>query len=373
MVTRNKKVLMLSILILFSFFSVAALTTILKKTQLPTTTMYNDQSNTISTGLLSIPSNQSGTARGIKTTLAGFTGAPSSGSHVAGEHSYDSTGALYLCTADGSPGTWQKIGPSTAAAASMSSVSGGYVSRSGNDIIFLPDKSNRVFCYESSVWTEKTIPDAGITVAGTTGLTAGSDYSIYVYDSGGTLTLDITQTGTVTQNGIPVKGGATSRTFLALCRANASGDVDTWVQDPKRNLLCNWYNRRAVHLACLIAANTYGSTTTRAMNNDQATNHIEFISVGQEPIFAFMFDYTANAASAVAREGMALDVTNAFQSESSPYPVSIGSAAATCTNFYSSVPSVGWHSLNQVQQCSGNFNCDFGIASLGTQSALVFQ
>jgi hypothetical protein len=50
------------------------------------------------------------TPYGIKLTLAGATGAPSSGTHAAGEFHVDSAGKLFACTANGTPGTWQQVG-----------------------------------------------------------------------------------------------------------------------------------------------------------------------------------------------------------------------------------------------------------------------
>jgi hypothetical protein len=44
---------------------------------------------------------------------AGFAGAPSSGAHSRGELMVDNTGVLYICTLDGTPGTWMKVGTQT--------------------------------------------------------------------------------------------------------------------------------------------------------------------------------------------------------------------------------------------------------------------
>ncbi len=49
-----------------------------------------------------------GTGR-IFQTLSGFTGAPTSGYNFKGEQIRDSKGDLYLCIAEGTPGTWRKV------------------------------------------------------------------------------------------------------------------------------------------------------------------------------------------------------------------------------------------------------------------------
>lgn len=88
-------------------------------------------------------------------------------------------------------------------------ISGGYVTRSGSNLLFAPEVSNKVYLYEDSIWKPKLIPDVGITT-GATGLTASTDYFLYVYDNSGTLTLDLSTTyPTTTQNGIQVKGNTT--------------------------------------------------------------------------------------------------------------------------------------------------------------------
>jgi hypothetical protein len=40
---------------------------------------------------------------------ASTAGHPTSGSHSLGELYLDSAGALFLCTASGTPGTWKKV------------------------------------------------------------------------------------------------------------------------------------------------------------------------------------------------------------------------------------------------------------------------
>jgi len=51
-----------------------------------------------------------GTAYGVKLVLGGAASAPTSGAHTAGELALGSDGSFHVCTADGSPGTWQQVG-----------------------------------------------------------------------------------------------------------------------------------------------------------------------------------------------------------------------------------------------------------------------
>jgi len=50
------------------------------------------------------------TPYGVRLTLSGSSGAPSSGTHAAGELAVDSAGLLYICVSGGTPGTWQTVG-----------------------------------------------------------------------------------------------------------------------------------------------------------------------------------------------------------------------------------------------------------------------
>jgi hypothetical protein len=162
------------------------------------------------------------------------------------------------------------------------SVSGGYVSRSGANLVYAPDTCNVCFCFESGVWNLKVIPDAGVTV-GATGLTASTAYYLYVYDAGGgAMTLDLSTTGTVLQNGIRVKSGATERTFVAYIYADSAGAVTTYAEDAATQLICNAYNQRRISLYKTDAgANwTYTSGVWRSANNS-TTNRLHAVSDGR--------------------------------------------------------------------------------------------
>lgn len=99
---------------LLPMFLLGAVSTIIRnKAQLLSTVVYSDQSNTFSTGLQTFPSNQSGTPRGFAQTLGATQGAPTSGTHVAGEFHTDSIGNIFVCRTAGTPGTWMQMGQQT--------------------------------------------------------------------------------------------------------------------------------------------------------------------------------------------------------------------------------------------------------------------
>lgn len=190
-----------------------------------------------------------------------------------------------------------------------SQFSGGYVTRSGTNLLFAPDKSNRVYIYESSRWTEHVIPDSGITVA-CTGLTASTNYYLYVYDNGGTLTLDLSTTGTTLQNGIPVKSGATDRLLIAYCYANASGAITTRAEDARTQLVCNIYNKRQVGLSLIESANSWSySTASWRQANANTANQFEIVTDGTDAVTMIVQATLGRKVSAIPSIGVGVDST----------------------------------------------------------------
>lgn len=227
-------------------------------------------------------------------------------------------------------------------------VSGGYVTRSGANLLFAPDQSNRVRCYEGSEWVEKTIPDAGITVA-CTGLTADTDYYLYVYDSSGTLTLERSQTAPTTQNGISVKNGSTSRTTIARCRTNASGAITTYNDDASTQLVCNAYNRRVIALVKTESTDSwsYSSTAIRALNNS-ASNRVQFVSSGVDAVHA-RAQAAVFSATVTGTVGIGLDGTGADDSTVRHRGGALSGTLDTTTAEYAAVPAAGFHYLQIVE------------------------
>lgn len=114
-ISRMKKINTLLLFLVLTPYLLGAITTVIRnKSQLLSTVVYTDQANTYSTGLQSFPANQNGTARGLLISqMSSVQGAPSSGTHSAGEISMDSTANMFFCLTGGTPGTWQQAGPPT--------------------------------------------------------------------------------------------------------------------------------------------------------------------------------------------------------------------------------------------------------------------
>jgi hypothetical protein len=233
------------------------------------------------------------------------------------------------------------------------SVSGGYVTRSSTNLLYAPDKSNRVYCYESSTWTQKTIPDAGITVA-CTGLTNSTLYYLYVYDNAGTLTLDLTTTAPTTQNGIQVKTAATSRTLIATCYANASGAVTTYGEDQSTQLLCNRYNKRhrAIWKAVSPTSHTYATAAWRSANGDTA-NRVQFVSDGTQHIICQGVVSVSNSGGGQVNYGLGYDTTAGPSNNHLNIEQAGAAVTAPMIVTLNTAPSSGFHYVQLLEYVGG--------------------
>ncbi len=264
--------------------------------------------------------------------------------------------------------------------APVGQVSGGYVDRSGTSLRYLPDVSNRCWCYENNVWVEKVIPDAGIT-APATGLTANTTYTLFVYDNSGTLTLDMDSgNNTVTQNGIRVKAGATSRTALALCFAPThgvtnKGQILTLNEDAKSQTLCNFYNKRPVTLVRqeLTDSWTYATAAFRSANNS-TTNRVTATCDGANEIVCTVNAMAAAASGNLATVGVGVDSTTV---DSSQNRVSIVSATGVTIAVYFGVPAASTHFFQWLESSPGATTDTFFGDNTGAtgqcQSALILK
>ena len=196
-------------------------------------------------------------------------------------------------------------------------VSGGYVTRSGTNLLFSVDKSPFFFTYNGYEWVQRLIPDAGVTVA-CTGLSNSTDYYLYGYDNAGTITLDLSTTAPTTFQGVRVKTNATDRLLLARCRSNASGAIVTYAQDGAVQLVQNEYNKRLIHLFKQDSASdwSYNSGTWRCTNNS-TSNRVEFVTDGKQILFAENSGMTSSPSAnwAGILPGIGLDSTTVNSSQ----------------------------------------------------------
>lgn len=240
--------------------------------------------------------------------------------------------------------------------------SGGYVSRVGTNLVFKPDISNKVYLYESSVWTSHTIPDAGISVSAIS-LSDATNYYLYVYDSSGTLTLTLNTTVPTTQNGIQVMTGFTDRLLLATCYSMSSS-ILTYENTASRQGLCNIYNKRRIILYRIesTASWTYSSSTWRSSNNS-SNNCLHFVAYNSA-VTAKFSELITNSGGSYGAIGIALNVTNTTHTS----PTSncfTGTTSLFCltTIYQANISSNGYNYLQATEAVYNGGTCTYGGAA----------
>jgi len=148
------------------------------------------------------------------------SGAPTSGTFAVGDYIIDQTGAMYVCTVAGTPGTWQLSGVSV-----NENIAGkNFVINGGMDIwqrgtTFATGggyTADRWYCYASGNAVAETQVASGLT---------GFKYALQVQrNSGQTSTSAIYATQSIeTLNTLPMAGQIVNLSFWAKCGANYSG------------------------------------------------------------------------------------------------------------------------------------------------------
>jgi len=174
------------------------------------------------------------------TSRVNYTASSSAPSSPAvGDHWYDTDdAALLVYINDGSTSQWVEAGsPSVGAAAIQSNgrltlESGVPVSSTDQTakttVYYTPYNGNLLSLYNGTNWNAYTFAELSIT---TSGLSANSNYDIFAYVSGSTVTLeyssawtnDTTRSSAISLlNGVYVKTSDTTRRYLGSIRSNAS-------------------------------------------------------------------------------------------------------------------------------------------------------
>lgn len=147
-------------------------------------------------------------------------------------------------------------------------------------VYFSPYKGNRIALFNGVSWDTKTFAEVSVAVPGNT----VTPFDIFVYDNGGTITLDATAwtndttraTAITLQDGTYVKSGATGRRYLGTGRTTSvSGETESSVSN---RFLWNYYNQicQAMVRQEPTTSWTYNSTTARQANAS-TSNQLNFV------------------------------------------------------------------------------------------------
>lgn len=153
-------------------------------------------------------------------------------------------------------------------------------------LYFTPYNGNTIGIYDgSSEWDLFNFNELSLSLSG---YTANTNYDIFIYNNGGTLTLESTAwtndstraTSLTTQNGIYVKSGATTRRYLGTIRTTATtGQCE---DGENRRFVWSLYNQnfKVLYGGILNQAHTYSSTTVyRAWNNNTTVGQGRYLFV----------------------------------------------------------------------------------------------
>lgn len=148
-------------------------------------------------------------------------------------------------------------------------------------LYFTPFRGNRLRLYNGSNWTERALTEISASLSG---LTANTNYDVFVYDNSGTLTLDLTAwtndttraTALTTQDGVYVKSGATARRYLGTIRI--TGTTGQCEDSVTHRYVWNYYNRqRRPMVVTESTSHTYNTASWRAWNNVQSAADVECV------------------------------------------------------------------------------------------------
>lgn len=147
-------------------------------------------------------------------------------------------------------------------------------------LYYTPYVGNRIAIYDGTRWKYYAFSEISLSLT----LTTDKNYDVFIYDSSGTLTLELSSAWTndttradalTTQDGIVVKSGSTTRRWLGVIRASGSNVTE----DSKANrFIWNAYNKVPRQLFVQdLTSHTYATNTTRQYRAT-TTNKICFVT-----------------------------------------------------------------------------------------------
>lgn len=186
--------------------------------------------------------------------------------------------------------------------------------RSWDVLYFMPYEGNLVSLYDGTRWRLYSFSELSLAISG---LTAGKNYDVFLYDNAGTLTLELSSAwttdtaradGIALQDGVEVKSGAATRRRVGLVRAIASGELGDHAH---KKFLVNRYQRiRHPVRRIWLGSYTYTSSTVRQMNAD-ALNQVELVSDGAQVLQGSAI-FQSGASNADRTFGVGMDSTTTW-------------------------------------------------------------
>ena len=240
-------------------------------------------------------------------------------------------------------------------------------------LVATPCRGNNVSLFDGTSWQpHKLLADVTIDLSGL-GLSSATLYYVYIYSSNGTLTLDVSTTAYVVQNGVRVKNGVTTRRFIGWIYTVST----TMTEDSLINrYVINYYNRIDSPLFTCPAYNdnnsptTYTTTSTTYVECNAGTNNkLNFISNSEDSISYLFQAFGYNATVTTAFNGVSADTTANLLVGAVQYQASSNQAVELISGDPAKMFAEGKHTLYMMFRTGAgtlSFQPDFSRGSVGS-------
>jgi hypothetical protein len=243
-------------------------------------------------------------------------------------------------------------------------------------IYFTPYKSDRLALYDGTNWRVYSFTEKSLAL-GT--LTSGTNYDVFAYASGGSVTLDSSSlvawtsntaraTNIVQQNGVWVKSGATNYRYLGTIRTTST----TTTEDSVLNrFVFNAGNRVRRAMKRYETTNYWNYTTyTYRPSNNSTSNRLQMVIGLDEDTVRTDFMAHAYCPSSVAFVALGLDSTTTPASFKQAY--NGGTAAGVTVQLSVAMVrnvGIGYHYIQALEAVSGSCNF-YGVSGGDLQEGL---
>lgn len=232
-------------------------------------------------------------------------------------------------------------------------------------IYFTPYNGNRITLYDGSGWDLYTFTERSLSLSG---LTADTNYDVFIYDNSGTLTLtSVAWTNATTratnitlQDGVYCQSGSLTRRYLGTFRTTSStGQTEDSLL---RRYLWNNYNRVQRQLLVTDSTDswTYATASYRSLNNS-TNNRVQFV-IGVNENLVELRHYLTSITQGVT-PGIALDSTTANNAVIRSLTAS-AAASQVGISEYRGYPGIGYHYLQLTEQGNGSTATIYGDAGV---------
>lgn len=192
------------------------------------------------------------------------------------------------------------------------------------------------------------IPSGGVSLAATS-LSVGTNYNIYAYMSGATMTLEASTTAHATDatTGVEVKSGDVTRSLVGKARVITG---PAWADTDAQRFVISWFNQRARRIY-----NTNGSApATTSGTPVSLVNQMEFLSWGDTCVPAsFVGNCSNNTTNAINYTALGWDSSTTFAHSPAEYQAYTTSSNGSAAGGTTLLPGEGYHFIYTLGQVSG--------------------